>query len=271
MSCTACSSRRADASAQSAAAAFNPAHRLMDQVVEAALLHGTGSRTEAEKRAVALFKKLSLPDPENIGRRFPHQVSGGQLQRVMTAMALCPEPDDRFDSVHDFLHALGGAPDAAPEPRTRVTLDEGAALAPPPRATDEPSRIGTIAAVAFALLVVTNIGWFFYHSATSDEPASAVVPVNERSVLPVGVQLRTVPPTAKVFRQTPAGEVEFGDTPMVLDPKASGTDELHLTVRHRGHEDVSFEVQATPEGHDLILPLPEKDPGPPPADAETPE
>ena len=79
--------------AQSAAAAFNPAHRLMDQVVEAALLHGTASRAEAEKRAVGLFRKLSLPDPENIGRRFPHQVSGGQLQRVMTAMALCSEPD----------------------------------------------------------------------------------------------------------------------------------------------------------------------------------
>ena len=79
--------------AQSAAAAFNPAHRLMDQVVEAALLHGTATRAEAEKRAVALFRKLSLPDPENIGKRFPHQVSGGQLQRVMTAMALCSEPD----------------------------------------------------------------------------------------------------------------------------------------------------------------------------------
>ena len=79
--------------AQSAAAAFNPAHRLMDQVVEASLLHGTAKRAEAEKRAVSLFKKLSLPDPENIGNRYPHQVSGGQLQRVMTAMALCSEPD----------------------------------------------------------------------------------------------------------------------------------------------------------------------------------
>ena len=79
--------------AQSAAAAFNPAHRLMDQVVEAALQHGTATRQQAEKRAVALFRKLSLPDPENIGKRFPHQVSGGQLQRVMTAMALCSEPD----------------------------------------------------------------------------------------------------------------------------------------------------------------------------------
>ncbi len=79
--------------AQSAAAAFNPAHRLMDQVVEASILHGVANRAEAEKRAVALFRKLSLPDPENIGQRFPHQVSGGQLQRVMTAMALCSEPD----------------------------------------------------------------------------------------------------------------------------------------------------------------------------------
>ncbi|RWM20730.1 MAG: ABC transporter ATP-binding protein [Mesorhizobium sp.] len=79
--------------AQSAAAAFNPAHKLIDQVVEAALLHGTATREEAEKRAVALFKKLSLPNPETIGERFPHQVSGGQLQRVMTAMALCSEPD----------------------------------------------------------------------------------------------------------------------------------------------------------------------------------
>ena len=51
------------------------------------------TRAEAEKRAVALFKKLSLPDPETIGERYPHQVSGGQLQRAMTAMALCSEPD----------------------------------------------------------------------------------------------------------------------------------------------------------------------------------
>lgn len=79
--------------AQSAAAAFNPAHKLMDQVVEATLKHGVSSRREAEARAVELFRKLSLPDPENIGKRYPHQVSGGQLQRVMTAMALCSQPD----------------------------------------------------------------------------------------------------------------------------------------------------------------------------------
>ncbi len=79
--------------AQSAAASFNPAHRLIDQVIEASLKHGVYSRDEAEKRAKHLFAILGLPDPENIGERFPHQVSGGQLQRVMTAMALCPNPD----------------------------------------------------------------------------------------------------------------------------------------------------------------------------------
>ena len=79
--------------AQSAAAAFNPAWRLMDQIVEVALIHGVMNRAEAEKRAVELFRKLKLPEPETIGRRYPHQVSGGQLQRAMTAMALAPRPD----------------------------------------------------------------------------------------------------------------------------------------------------------------------------------
>ena len=79
--------------AQSAAAAFNPAKQLMEQVVEATLRHGLATRAEAEARAVAMFAKLGLPDPGTIGKRYPHQVSGGQLQRVMTAMALCSKPD----------------------------------------------------------------------------------------------------------------------------------------------------------------------------------
>lgn len=79
--------------AQSAAAAFNPAKLLIEQVIEASLAHGLISRGEAETRAVMLFRRLALPDPETIGLRYPHQVSGGQLQRVMTAMALCPKPD----------------------------------------------------------------------------------------------------------------------------------------------------------------------------------
>ncbi|MDD9723197.1 ABC transporter ATP-binding protein [Sulfitobacter sp. PR48] len=78
---------------QSAAASFNPAKKIMEQVTEAAIRQGKFSRKEAESRAVELFGKLGLPDPETIGNRYPHQVSGGQLQRCMTALALCPEPD----------------------------------------------------------------------------------------------------------------------------------------------------------------------------------
>ncbi|UWR16451.1 ABC transporter ATP-binding protein [Sulfitobacter sp. M368] len=78
---------------QSAAASFNPAKKIMEQVTEAAIFQGKFSRKDAEERAVELFAKLGLPDPETIGNRYPHQVSGGQLQRCMTALALCPEPD----------------------------------------------------------------------------------------------------------------------------------------------------------------------------------
>ena len=79
--------------AQSAAAAFNPARRLNDQVIEAAVRHDVMSQNDATTRAVELYGRLDLPDPSNIGRRYPHQVSGGQLQRVMSAMAMTCGPD----------------------------------------------------------------------------------------------------------------------------------------------------------------------------------
>ena len=78
---------------QSAAASFNPAKRIMEQVIEAAVSQNKFSKADAQARAVELFRKLDLPEPETIGDRFPHQVSGGQLQRCMTALALCPQPD----------------------------------------------------------------------------------------------------------------------------------------------------------------------------------
>ncbi|MGV1800431.1 ABC transporter ATP-binding protein [Agrobacterium vitis] len=77
---------------QSAAAAFNPAIRIMDQVIEVTRIHDLMSKDEARTRAVALFKALSLPNPETIGTRYPHQVSGGQLQRLSAAMALIGDP-----------------------------------------------------------------------------------------------------------------------------------------------------------------------------------
>ena len=79
--------------AQSAAAAFNPAHTLMEQTIEAGVRHGLSSPEEAREDAKKLFAAMDLPDPDNIGDRYPHQVSGGQLQRAMTAMAMASRPD----------------------------------------------------------------------------------------------------------------------------------------------------------------------------------
>ena len=74
--------------AQSAAASFNPAHRLIGQYSETPVQHGVLPINEAEKNAREIYRRLDLPDPDHIGNRYPHQVSGGQLQRCMVAMAM---------------------------------------------------------------------------------------------------------------------------------------------------------------------------------------
>jgi len=79
--------------AQSAAASFNPAHRLIEQTTASTIRAGIKTKSEAYSDAQSLYDALNLPDPNNIGIRYPHQVSGGQLQRVMTAMAMSPRPD----------------------------------------------------------------------------------------------------------------------------------------------------------------------------------
>jgi peptide/nickel transport system ATP-binding protein len=79
--------------AQSAAAAFNPAHKLIDQTVETAVRRGVMERDKAVADSIDLYRRLQLPNPGTIGERYPHQVSGGQLQRAMTAMAMSCRPD----------------------------------------------------------------------------------------------------------------------------------------------------------------------------------
>jgi peptide/nickel transport system ATP-binding protein len=77
---------------QSAAAAFNPARHLMSQVIESAIIHNTLSPAAARDKAKGLFAALALPNPERVGERYPHQVSGGQLQRLVAAMAIVNDP-----------------------------------------------------------------------------------------------------------------------------------------------------------------------------------
>jgi peptide/nickel transport system ATP-binding protein len=85
--------RRVAYVAQSAAATFNSALKIGEQVTESAVLHGILDQEEANRRAESLYRALELPEPEILGRRYPHQVSGGQLQRLMAAMALCGRPE----------------------------------------------------------------------------------------------------------------------------------------------------------------------------------
>ena len=79
--------------AQSAAASFNPSHKLIDQHTEAPVHYRIKKRMESQEDAMELYEKLRLPNPKEIGFRYPHQVSGGQLQRAMTAMAMSCRPD----------------------------------------------------------------------------------------------------------------------------------------------------------------------------------
>ena len=85
--------RRVAYIAQSAAAAFNIAHTVADQIAEGPLVHGTLPRAEADAQMVELARRMRLPEPECIARKYPHQVSGGQLQRLLAVMAMSCGPD----------------------------------------------------------------------------------------------------------------------------------------------------------------------------------
>ncbi|MCU0819231.1 MAG: ABC transporter ATP-binding protein [Beijerinckiaceae bacterium] len=85
--------RRVAYIAQSAAASFNPSRTIMQQVIEAARIHGTLDEAAAREKAIGLFRAMAIPKAETIGERYPHQVSGGQLQRLMAAMALITDPE----------------------------------------------------------------------------------------------------------------------------------------------------------------------------------
>jgi peptide/nickel transport system ATP-binding protein len=79
--------------AQSAAAALNPRLTLISQCIEPLTRGGNIDAKQATALACNMFRRMRLPDPDHIGERYPHELSGGQLQRVMIAMAMLPRPD----------------------------------------------------------------------------------------------------------------------------------------------------------------------------------
>jgi peptide/nickel transport system ATP-binding protein len=72
---------------------LNPVFTVGDQVGEAVRLHQGKSRSEARAIAIAMFKLVGIPSPEDRVDAYPHQLSGGMRQRVMIAMALACKPD----------------------------------------------------------------------------------------------------------------------------------------------------------------------------------
>ena len=77
---------------QDANAALNPTLRIDNQMVEALEGHLAMGRKQAERLAVDLLRDMGLPDAQEMMKRYPYQVSGGQAQRIMLAMALALNP-----------------------------------------------------------------------------------------------------------------------------------------------------------------------------------
>ena len=78
---------------QNAGTALTPTLRIGTQIDEALALHTKLGREQRQERTVELLAKVRLPDPERLARRFPHELSGGQVQRAAIAMALAGEPE----------------------------------------------------------------------------------------------------------------------------------------------------------------------------------
>jgi peptide/nickel transport system ATP-binding protein len=213
--------------AQSAAAAFNPAKKLIDQVVEGALIHGLGSRAVLEAKAIELFRDLALPDPERIGQRYPHQVSGGQLQRVMAAMALISDPllvvlDEPTTALDvttqiDVLRAF-----------KRVVRERGAT------AVYVSHDLAVVAQMADQI-VVLNGGEIFEHSATAPLLKG---PAHEytRSLLAAARPDTTIRPPGDIAQDTPLLTIQgltagYGNKNAQGMPAIRVLEGIDLTVR----------------------------------------
>ncbi len=71
---------------------LNPVFTIGDQIVEVFKIHETISEKDARQQAVELLRRVGIPDPERKAQAYPHELSGGQAQRVMIAMALALKP-----------------------------------------------------------------------------------------------------------------------------------------------------------------------------------
>lgn len=73
--------------------AFSPMYTIGNQIMENILLHKTKNKKEAKKIAIEMLAKVGIANPERRIKQYPHEFSGGMLQRAMIAMALSCDPD----------------------------------------------------------------------------------------------------------------------------------------------------------------------------------
>ncbi len=182
----------------------------------------------------------------------------------LVGAALEPDPDERISmsQLNARLDKLVSprSPAQAPPERPSVPVEPVVTVA-----DEAPRPLGTVLAVVAALLLLSNIGWFFLYTSARGVTEEVTPPPTDTAVLPIGVTLETVPPGATVHLRE--GDKEFGDTPLILDPK-SGGGRLSLVVRKHGHEPAEIDVTTESGGHQLLLHLePTADAAPAASDA----
>lgn len=72
---------------------LNPVVRVGDQIAEAWLTHHRGRKAQAKEKALAMLEVVRIRQPERVYQLYPHEISGGQGQRIMIAMMLITDPE----------------------------------------------------------------------------------------------------------------------------------------------------------------------------------
>lgn len=89
---------------------FDPLYKIGNQIYETFDAHGIYPRNQYKEEAIKILDKMRIHDPEGVLQKFPHQLSGGMLQRVMIGIAMsmnprlliCDEPTTAIDSITQY-------------------------------------------------------------------------------------------------------------------------------------------------------------------------
>lgn len=89
---------------------FDPLYKIDNQIYETFDAHGIFPRDQYKEEAIKILEKMRIHDPEGVLQKFPHQLSGGMLQRVMIGIAMsmnprlliCDEPTTAIDSITQY-------------------------------------------------------------------------------------------------------------------------------------------------------------------------